>query len=405
MKKYLTIMAVVAAVAFSVTSCYDDSALQTSIAELQKQMKEVNGVLDNIKNGYVIKAVNPVEGGYVISMSDGSSFTVLNGKNGEDGTSASVIEAKLAELSVFAFSEKKDFDITVTGVEVIDAFAPLGWNAEVNDGVLTVSAPANSGAARNGRVLVVAAGGNSLVIMTVQVALNILDVNGAYWDALIDSPQYGGDLIYGPMDPETYTYNVTYTWEDPVTHLAFNGFVENWGSVCFSSGGEVISNYVEPDFKGAGYLRQLEVPVAPASGSNFIIHNGVSEIPALTFSDGKSRVIRSIDVIVTNYLANSCIYGDGYFGPLAEDGYVAVKALGFDAEGNNISEAVMVIISGADVATYLEGNAAFEWQTWDLTELGEVNSIGFTIIGSPDCYGDWGLNAPAYFAYCDVVVL
>jgi len=44
------------------------------------------------------------------------------------------------------------------------------------------------------------------------------------------------------------------------------------------------------------------------------------------------------------------------------------------------------------------------WQKWDLSVLGEVVSVGFNLVGSADLYGDWGLNAPAYFAYDDVAV-
>ncbi len=44
------------------------------------------------------------------------------------------------------------------------------------------------------------------------------------------------------------------------------------------------------------------------------------------------------------------------------------------------------------------------WQKWDLSVLGEVVSVAFNIVGSADLYGDWGLNAPAYFAYDDIAV-
>jgi hypothetical protein len=239
--------------------------------------------------------------------------------------------------------------------------------------------------------------------MTAAVALNILDVNGAYWDALIDDPQYGGDLLYGPAD-EYYCYNVEYTWEDPITGIAFNGFGNSWGSVCFSSGGEVISNYVEPDFKDAGYLRQLEVPTAPKTGSNFIVHYGGEDAQAsLTFADGEARTIQSIDYIMTSYMANSAIFGDGFFGPLAGESFLAVKAIGLDAKGEETATLSKVLIKGDEVAAYAEGKP-IEWNTWDLSGLGEVVSVKFAVYGSEDCYGDWGFNAPAYFAYCDVVV-
>ncbi|MBO7478929.1 MAG: DUF4465 domain-containing protein [Bacteroidales bacterium] len=408
MKRILKLMALVAVAAFTVTSCYDDSALQASIKELQDQMKEANSLLEKIKGGFVITSATKTDDGYTFTMSDGKTISVKNGADGadgSDGTSASVIETRLADLTVFSFGESKDVPVTVTGVSIIDAFAPAGWSASVEEGILSVRAPKSSdAAARKGSVVVVATGGNSLVLMTVAVALNILDVNGAYWDALIDDPQYGGDLLYGPMDPETYTYNVEYTWADPVTKLAFNGFGSNWGSVSFSSGGEAISNYVEPDFKDAGYLRQLEIPAAPANGSNFIVHFGAEDAPnGLAFADGEARTIESIDCIMTNYLANSTIFGDGYFGPLAGDSFVAVKATGYDAEGNETATLSKVLISGDEVAAYADGKA-IEWSTWDLSGLGEVVSVKFAVYGSEDCYGDWGFNAPAYFAYCDVVV-
>lgn len=412
MKRILKLMAVAALAVFAVTSCYDDSSLKASIKELQDQMKEANTILEKIKGGFVITDVNKTDEGYTFVMSDGKTVSVKNGANGkngtdgQDGTPASVIETKLTNaVEAFNFGGKKTIPINVSGVSIIDAFAPAGWSASVDGDNLTVTAPASTeSAARKGSVIVVATGGNSLVLMTAAVALNILDVNGAYWDALIDDPQYGGDLLYGPMDPETYSYNVEYTWEDPVTTLAFGGFGNSWGSVCFSSGGEVISNYVEPDFKDAGYLRQLEVPAAPANGSNFIVHFGAEDAPiGLSFADGQARAIESIDYIMTNYLANSAIFGDGFFGPLAAESFVAVKATGFDAEGNETATLSKVLISGDEVEAYAAGKP-IEWNTWDLSGLGEVVSVKFAVYGSEDCYGEWGFNAPAYFAYCDVVV-
>ncbi|MBP5302628.1 MAG: DUF4465 domain-containing protein, partial [Bacteroidales bacterium] len=169
-------------------------------------------------------------------------------------------------------------------------------------------------------------------------------------------------------------------------------------------GGEAISNYVEPDFKGAGYLRQLEVPAAPANGSNFIVHFGAEDAPiGFSFADGQARTIERLEYIMTNYMANSAIFGDGFFGPLAGESFLAVKATGFDAEGNETATLSKVLISGEEVEAYAAGKP-IEWNTWDLSGLGEVESVKFAVYGSEDCYGEWGFNAPAYFAYCDVVV-
>ena len=403
----MKLVAVALLCAFCVTSCYDDSLLQTAIADLQKQMKDVNEVIESIKGGSVIKSVAKTDDGYTFTMSNGTVLSVKNGDPGapgEPGTPASVIETKiLPGTLVFDLGQRMAFPTNVSGVEVIDAFAPVGWTASEYNGTLTIIAPNDTKAARKGTVMVVATSSNSLVIMTVSVALNILDVNGAYWDALIDNVQYGGDLLYGPMD-EFYCYNVEYAWVDPVTKLAFKGFGNNWGSVCFSSGGEVLSNYVEPDFKDAGYLRQLEVPAAPASGSNFIVHYGGEDSQAsLSFEDGEARTIKSLSYIMTNYMLNSALFGDGFFGPLAGESFLAVKATGLDADGKETATLSKVLIKGDEVAAYLDGKPV-EWNTWDLSGLGEVVSVKFAVYGSEDCYGDWGFNAPAYFAYCDIVV-
>jgi hypothetical protein len=415
MKRFLKLMAVAALAVFTVASCYDDTALKASIKELQDQMKEANTLLEKVKNGFVITSATKTDDGYTFTMSDGKTISVKNGVNGTDGTDgvdgvdgtpATVIETKLEkEVQVFGFGEQKTIPINVTGVSIIDAFAPVGWAASVDAGSLYVTAPKSpSGAARKGSVLVVATGGNSLVIMSAAVALNILDVNGAYWDALIDDPQYGGDLLYGPMD-EYYCYNVDYFWEDPVTKFAFKGFGSNWGSVCFSSGGEVISNYVVPEYKGADYLRQLEVPVAPASGNNFIVHYGGEDSQtSLVFADGQGRFIESLECTMTSYLASSAIFGDGFFGPLEGKSFVGVKAIGYDADGKETATVSKVLVTGDDVVAYQKGDKEIEWSTWDLSGLGKVVSVKFAVYGSEDCYGEWGFNAPAYFAYCDVVV-
>lgn len=399
-------MAVAALAVVTVASCYDDSALKTSIAELKEQLKEVNTVLNDLKAGKVIKSVTKTETGYTFTMSDGSTVSV---NNGNDGTSSSIIETKLWEGKTAVFDRGLIwvFPTNVSGVDIIDAFAPAGWTASEQGGLLTVGAPnIAANAARKGTVIVVGtAGSNNLVVLTLSVAMNILDVNGSYWDTLIDSPEYDGDLLYGPMDPETYTYNADYTWEDPITKLAFNGFGSYWGSVSFSSGGEAISNYVNPDFKDAGYLRQLEVPATPPTGRNFVVHYGGEDLlSGLSFSDGEARTIESLEYIMTDYMANSAIFGDGYFGPLAGDSFLAVKAIGYDAEGNETASLSKVLIKGDEVAAYADGTKAIRWNRWDLSGLGEVVSVKFAVYGSEDCYGLYGFNAPAYFAYCDIVI-
>ena len=235
-----------------------------------------------------------------------------------------------------------------------------------------------------------------------------VDFEGAYWNALIDNPQY---------DETTWTWSGAegYTWTDANTTLGFDGFPDAWGSRCFSSGGEVISNYVVADFTGASGSRQLEVPVAPRGGSNFVVHYGstdptstkVDAAPAysrIRFADNSERIIKSIDVCLTNYVLNSCINGDGYFGPITGSTALSIKAVGFDAKGVATKASTVVIIDGNDAEAYKAGTKKVAWRTWDLSALGAVNGVIFCVLGTEDCYGDYGFNAPAYFAYDNIVV-
>ena len=246
-----------------------------------------------------------------------------------------------------------------------------------------------------------------------------LDFEGSNWDALIDNPQYGGALLYGTYNEAAYSWNVAqnYTWADGNTTLGFTGFPESWGSLCFSNGGEAISNYVNEDYTGADYTRQLEIPVAPKSGKNFVVHYGytdptaiskdISLAPAyakLQFADNVARTIKSIDVCPTSYLLNSCVNGDSFFGPLTGDSAISLKAIGFDATGVAKITSTVKFIDGADAAAYKAGTKKPGWAKWDLSDLGEVAGVMFCVIGTDDCYGDYGFNAPAYFAYDNIVV-
>lgn len=248
-----------------------------------------------------------------------------------------------------------------------------------------------------------------------------LDFEGSKWDALIDNPQYGGVLIYGTSyDESTWTWSGAegYSWSDGNTMLEFPGFPDYWGSRCFTSGGEVISNYVDANYTGKGSLNQLEVPVAPKSGKNFVVHYGSDDPTAMTkktletapiypmikFSDNQARVIKGIDICLTNYMINSCVNGDGMFGPITGETALYAKAIGFDATGKATLSSTVKLIDGADAAAYKDGSKKFAWKTWNLSDLGSVCGIIFAVTGTSDCYGEYGFNAPAYFAYDNVVV-
>ncbi len=78
----------IAAVVMLFAACskeFDDTEVWNSIHSLEQRMSAMETVMKAYENRLYIKSVNQIEGGYVITFSDGSTATIANGKDGEDG--------------------------------------------------------------------------------------------------------------------------------------------------------------------------------------------------------------------------------------------------------------------------------------------------------------------------------
>lgn len=212
------------------------------------------------------------------------------------------------------------------------------------------------------------------IIVTEDVTVTF---EGDEWAKLIDTPQYGGPLIYSEDE---------YYWEDAKTGLTSGCEKEDWTSYGMGWGwkhGIAISNYVDAD--ASSYDKQLSVPVSNGSKNFAVAWDNDS---SLRFANGKSHVIKSIDVINTSYALANITKNNGA-------GYnftVTVTALYADGKDNKSLT--------FDLAK--DGNAIDKWTTIDLSSLGEVTLVFFTFDGSDK--NDWGLATPKYFALDNVVV-
>ncbi|MBO5021324.1 MAG: hypothetical protein J6D52_11725, partial [Clostridia bacterium] len=134
---------------------------------------------------------------------------------------------------------------------------------------------------------------------------------GNNWSSLIDDSQYGGDLLYG--DGMGYpTEEEAYKWHDEGNTELSSRLCKSYDAFAFWSGGHAISNYNTADIETYGdYQSQITVYKADVeelattggghNGSdNFAVHYGymddsaynmAEELPALSFADGKARVI------------------------------------------------------------------------------------------------------------------
>jgi len=207
---------------------------------------------------------------------------------------------------------------------------------------------------------------------------------GDYWNTLIDSPQYGGPLLYG-LDARNYG------WCDVATQLT--GFMSNaWGGTYgFAEGGSAISNYIDENIgEACSYDVQLAVPVSNGSQNFVVVYCDAS----LRFADGVAREIVSMDVIGTTYLMSVIKNGDGYAKALLDNGdYLNVIVTGYNGETETGSKKISFAQDGA----FLDG-----WYKADLSSLGKVTSISFTMESND--ISDWGMKAPKYFAFDNVVI-
>ena len=348
--------------------CYDDSELRASIDNLKSQLEQLRNLVSTLQNDDSVTGVtqNP-DGSYTINFKKSGAVTIKNGKDGKDGNDGhdgndgSIISVvKGPDTYTFTFSD---------GTTLI-----LPRYSEVR--VLTFE--------------------DSDYVGPIKMA--------NYWSSKIDEPQYGGPILYGDGC----------RWEDEYnTYLC--GLVtpydaDTW-SGGFSGGGIAISNYGGGELKEGNYKIQLEryVPglekavrqgVGNNKSDNFaVVYDGGAwgtNPAALTMKDGEPRVILSAYITNTTYTLNSLVNGDGSNPPMAQDGFFKIVATGY--VGDEVTGSAEFFLAKG------EYNFVTDWIKWDLSKLGAVDKVVFSLVASEDQYGTYGLNTPAYFAIDDISV-
>ena len=240
---------------------------------------------------------------------------------------------------------------------------------------------------------------------------------GNNWTSLIDSPQYGGKMLYGESGAGVDSVDAAYKWTDKNNTWLSNTLSEGYGSWCYWSGGHAVSNYVSGEIsKYGGFESQLTVYKKDVSGlertggghngsNNFAVHYGYADnsgyglteasLPALTFADGTARVIDHMYVNNTDYALNCYIDGNGLTAKIGDDDWVKLVATGYNAAGEKTGTASIYLCNGPK-------NIMMDWTKWDLSGLGKVLKVTFNVTGSSD--NGYGFSQPAYFAYDDVAV-
>lgn len=205
-----------------------------------------------------------------------------------------------------------------------------------------------------------------------------LTFEGDYWTALIDNPQYNGPLLYGENSAD-------YAWTDELTSLS-GGMTNGYGDGKYWGGGTAISNYIDADIENHNkFDYQLAVPESNGSENFAVVYCDAT----IRFPEGVKHVVKSMDISPTTYVLGTEVYGDGYAASLAESGNLTIT---FTADNGKTM----------DIDLARDGNILKTWKTFDLSELGEVNSISFTMDGSDK--SEYGVKHPKGFAFDNVVV-
>lgn len=234
------------------------------------------------------------------------------------------------------------------------------------------------------------------------------------WSSLIDSPQYGGSMLY-PNGSGTTDESKAYTWYDAGNTELKHMLPKSWDNYCYWGGGHAVSNYASSDYVTNGdFNHQLTVYKAGAEGdvrtggghngsNNFAVHFGYKDksgytdsqiLPSFAFGDGVARVIDHMYVNNICYALNCYLNGNGLTAKIGDDDWVKLTATGYDGAAKT-GEASIYLCNGPK-------NIVTDWTKFDLSGLGAVTKVEFNITGSSD--NGYGFSQPAYFAYDDVAV-
>ena len=228
------------------------------------------------------------------------------------------------------------------------------------------------------------------------------------WSDLIDDTQYGGALLYGyydmsefPSDDEIENRTFySYYWCDENNTVLKHRINSQYG---YMTGGIAISNYTcsfdEISTYGDFYSQLTVLNGGNNASSNFCSVNAMGGMMGsmgviMSFGDEKARIIDHLYVNNTTYGLNTYLYGQGNSCLAPKNGEkVKIIATPTDEYGE--------VMSGAETSEFYlcdgPNNVVQDWTKWDLSKLGKVYGLAFSIEGYSDA-------VPYVFAIDDIAV-
>lgn len=181
-------------------------------------------------------------------------------------------------------------------------------------------------------------------------------------------------------------------WGFTASNSANNEQPENFLAMQWSN---MAAGGIALDENGAVKLNENGSPVVDAAVPYVVGYYGAffGERPTdMIFTDGKSYEPQGVYINLTTYPYYCLEYGMAPARPFSNGDKFTLTIHGVGSE-SRAEKSVDV-----DLCTYSNGDLTINrgWKYVDLTSLGVVNELYFTMDGTDS--GEWGLNTPAYFA-------
>jgi len=112
---------------------------------------------------------------------------------------------------------------------------------------------------------------------------------------------------------------------------------------------------------------------------------------SVTFTDKQERILYGSYVTNSTWVYLAIKDGDAFSSPFTNGDWFKVEATGYSAAGEPTASASFYLADFRNGKTEIVN----DWQWFDLSGLGKVASVTFTLSSSD--VGEWGMNTPAYF--------
>lgn len=170
-----------------------------------------------------------------------------------------------------------------------------------------------------------------------------------------------------------------------------------WGAPGFWSEGFAYSNVVDSVTSGLGNMYAAKAASGFGNSTNYVVAQNNTVIH-LT-GTAKNNTVKGFYVTNSTYAANSMRDGDAFakkFGGASgnDADWFLLTVKGY-INGNLTNDSVNFYLADYRFSNNAQDYIVKNWQWVDLTSLGAVDSLMFTLNSSD--VGQWGMNTPAFF--------